>query len=159
MSEAADVMTQTEAADVLGPIDFLLLEFHSDRLTGRAGGALLDLVEQGIIRIFDLLVIQKHDDGTFSGLDIADMTADHLGGFAVFSGARSGLVGDDDVAEAAAAMEPGTTAAMLVYENTWARPFVAAARDAGAQVIASERIPADVVMDVLDALEAADAAD
>lgn len=142
--------------DVHGPIDFVLIEFSGDRFTGRAADALLDLVEQGIVRVYDLLVVRKDGDGTFSGVEITDLSSEEIGGFSAFSGARSGLLDDDDVAAAADAMEPGTVAALIVYENAWAVPFVAAARDAGGQVIAGARIPAQDVMDALDALEAAD---
>lgn len=144
--------------DVTGPIDFLLLEFDGDKMTGEAAAALFELVEQGIIRIYDLLVIRKEADGTIVGVDLNDVSAGSIGGFTAFAGARSGLLGDDDVVEAGEVLEPGTAAALLVYENTWAIPFVAAARKADAQVIASARIPADVVMRVLDELDAADAA-
>lgn len=143
-------------SDVHGPIDFILLEFPADRVTGAAAEAVMDLVDRGIIRVYDLLIISKSDDGTFSGVDVSDLTADHLGGFAAFSGARSGLLGDDDLRRAADAMRPGTIAALIVYENAWAVPFVAAARDAGGEVIASARIPAQDVMDALDALEMID---
>jgi hypothetical protein len=146
-------MTVTEAPDVHGPIDFILLEFPGDRLTGEAADALLDLVERGIVRVYDLVVIRKEEDGTFSGIDVSDLSADALGGFTVFAGAATGLLGDEDAADAAGALEPGTVAALIVYENTWAIPFVAAARSAGAQVVAGGRIPADVVMDALDQLE------
>ena len=138
---------------VHGPIDFLLIEFPGDRVTGAAADALMGLVERGIIRVYDLLIVRKADDGTFTGIDVSDVSADHVGGFAAFTGARSGLLGDDDLRQAADAMEPGTVAALIVYENSWAVPFVAAARDAGGQVIASARIPAQDVMDALDALE------
>jgi hypothetical protein len=144
--------------DVSGPIDFLLLEFDPDKLTGEVGAALFELVDQGIVRILDLLIIQKEADGSISGLELTDVSADSLGGFAAFAGARSGLLGDDDLNQAGEAMEPGTTAALLVYENAWAIPFVRAAVKADAQLIASARIPADVVMSVLDELDAADAA-
>jgi hypothetical protein len=146
------------STEVIGPIDFLLLEFDSDKMTGDAAAALFELVDQGIVRIYDLLVIRKEADGSFVGVDLNDVSADSLGGFATFAGARSGLLSDDDLAEAGGVMEPGTTAALLVYENTWAVPFVAAARKADARVIASARIPADVVMGVLDELDAAEAA-
>ena len=152
-------MNADDVSEVHGPIDFLLLEFPSDQLTGAAGDALLDLVERGVVRIYDLLVVQTHEDGSFSGIDLTDLSAEHIGGFVAFAGARSGLLGDEDLAEAASILAPGTTAVMLVYENTWAIPFVSAALDAGVQVVARERIPADVVMETLDALEAADAAD
>lgn len=147
----------TEPAEVLGPIDFLILEFDPENATGEAAAAMLDLVERGIIRIWDVLIARKDADGTFSGIDLVDLSADGLGGFAAFSGARSGLLGDDDLAEAANAMEPGTMAALIVYENAWAVPFVAAAHRMGAQVIASARIPADEILAALDELEASDA--
>jgi len=148
-------MTATDS-DVLGPIDLLVIEWREENMTGEAAAALLDLVERGIVRIFDLLVVRKDADGTFSGIDIEDLSADDLGGFVAFSGARSGLLGDDDIAEAANALEPGTMAALIVYENTWAVPFVRAAHDIGAQVVASVRIPASDVLEALDALEAAE---
>jgi len=149
-------MTSTEPNDVIGPVDFLILEFDPERATGEAAAAMLDLVERGIVRIWDLVIVEKQADGTFAGVDIVDVSADGIGGFAAFSGARSGLLGDDDIAEAANAMEPGTMAALLVYENAWAVPFVRAAMNMDAQVIASARIPADEIMAALDALEAAD---
>lgn len=136
-----------------GPIDFVLIEFAGDRLTGGAADALMDLVDRGIVRIYDLLVIRKDSDGSISGIDISDLSADHVGGFTAFAGARCGLLGDDDLRQAADAMQPGTVAALIVYENSWAIPFVAAARDAGGQLIASARIPAQDVIDALDAVE------
>jgi hypothetical protein len=139
-------------AEIHGPIDFLLLEFP-ELGDGSVADALLDLVDAGIIRIWDLLIIQKQDDGSFAGIDLTDVSADGMGGFAAFSGARSGLLGDDDVSQAADTMQPGTVAALLLYENAWAIPFVGAARAAGGEVIASARIPAQDVIDALDALE------
>lgn len=152
-------MTSTESETVYGPIDFLLLEGRAENMTGEAGAALLDLVERGIIRIYDLLVVRKEADGSFSGVELNDLSQDGLGGFAAFAGARSGLLGDDDVAEAADALEAGTVGVLIVYENTWAVPFVAAARNAGGELIASARIPATDVMAALDALEAVEAPD
>lgn len=141
--------------DVHGPIDFVLIEFTGDKFTGEGAAALLDLVESGIVRIYDILVIRKDADGTFSGFEIEDLDVDSVGAFFAFEGARSGLLGDEDVAEAAGAMEPGTVAALIVYENLWAIPFVAATLRAGGQMIASQRIPALDVMAALDAIEAA----
>jgi hypothetical protein len=145
-------MTTKPADDVTGPIDFVLLEFPRNRLTGEAGQALVDLVERGIIRLYDLMVISKDEDGRVETLEVTDPTS-ASGGFAYFAGARSGLLGDDDVAEAAGAMQPGTVAALIVYENAWAKPFVAAARNSGGELIASARIPATDVMAALEALE------
>ena len=145
--------------EVAGPVDYLLLQFPEAADTSAAGAALLDLVNNGTIRIYDLLVIRKNADGSFSGIDVTKLDAEGLGGLVAFAGARSGLLGDDDLAEVGCVMDPGTAAALIVYENTWAIPFVGAALDAKAEVIASERIPATVIMDVLDQLDAADAAD
>lgn len=147
--------TPAPITEASGPIDFLLLEFPRDQLTGAAGDALMDLVERGLIRLFDLVVISKDDNGGVDVLEVTDPTS-AAGGFAYFHGARSGLVGNDDVTEAAAAMQPGTVAALIVYENTWAAPFVAAARDSGGEVIASARIPATEIMAALEALEPTD---
>ena len=142
----------TTTTDVHGPIDFVLLEFPRDRLTGEAAQALLDLIEAGTVRLYDLMVVSKDMDGN---VEVIEMNEDASGvpGFSYFAGARSGLLGDDDVAEAAGAMEPNTLAAMIVYENTWAIPFVAAARKNGGEVVASARIPAGDIMATLDDLE------
>jgi hypothetical protein len=134
-------------------VDFVLIEFSGDRLTGGAAQALLDLVDKGIVALYDVLVVGKEDDGSIYALDLAD-GADQLGGFADLAWVRSGLLTEDDMREAAGAMQPGTLAVLIVYENTWAIPFVAAARESGGQVIAGERIPAKDVMDSLQALEA-----
>lgn len=138
--------------EVHGPIDFVLVEFESDKLDGSAGAALLDLMDQGIIQVYDIVIIQKADDGSVTGIDIADLGS-AAGAFIAFDGARSGLLSDQDLVEAGEAMNAGTTAAAIVYENTWARPFVAAAAKAGGQMIASVRIPAADVIAALDALD------
>jgi hypothetical protein len=143
--------------DVVGPVDFLLLEFDpGSNLDGSAAAALLDLVDRGLVTVLDLLVIQKEADGSFTGIDIEGLSADAVGGIVAFAGARSGLLGDDDLAEAAAALEPGTVGALIVYENTWSRPFVAAVQHTGGQVVASARIPADTVNEALELLDALD---
>ena len=140
-------------ADVHGPIDFILIEFSADRLTGAGAQALLDLVDKGIVTLYDVLVVGKADDGSVYALEMAD-DVEQLGGFANLAWVRSGLLTEDDMREAAGTMLPGTLAVLIVYENTWAVPFVAAARASGGELIAGARIPAQVVMDALDALEA-----
>lgn len=139
---------------VAGPIDFLLLEFDPAKADGSAAAALADLVDRGIVALYDIAVIAKAQDGSVAVLDIS---ANESGGFDVFAGARSGLIGDDDVAEAGVALAPGRAAALLVYENTWAIPFITAARAVDAEVIASARMPAETVIAALDALDAAEA--
>lgn len=142
-------------AEVHGPIDVVVLEFpNTDNMRGEAAAALLDLVDRGVVAIYDLLIVKKEDDGTFSGINIEDLTRDDLGGFVAFAGARSGLLGDDDLAEAGELMTPGSVAALIVYENTWARPFVAGVRAAGGELVASTRISAADVIAALDELEA-----
>jgi len=140
----------------IGPIDYLTLEFPKARLTGEGLAALVDLVDRGIIRILDLRFIKREDDGSFSALAVSDFDGDGTLDLAIFEGVESGLLDDDDLGQAASVIAPGSAAGLLVYENTWAGPFVSAMRRAGADVVASGRIPAEDVITMLDALEAAD---
>jgi hypothetical protein len=139
--------------DVHGPVDFVLIEFSGDRLTGRAAQELVSLVERGIVAVYDVMVVGKTKEGEVYAADLASGEVD-VGDFADLAWARTGLLGDEDVREAAGAMEPGKLAVLIVYENTWAIPFVAAARESGGELIAGARIPAQDVMDALEALEA-----
>lgn len=152
MSEA----TINAPTDVHGPVDFLLIQFPVDRLTGQVTPRLVELVESGIIRLYDLIVISKSEDGSVEALELRESPVAQE--FQYFAGASSGLLDDEDLRQAADAMDPGTVAALLVYENSWAVPFVAAARASGGEVIAGGRIPATVIMDALDALEQAEPA-
>jgi hypothetical protein len=141
----------------LGPIDIVVIGFPAGApMTGEAVPLLVDLVERGIIRVLDAMFVMKNEDGTFSGFDARDLDEKGVGDFAVFEGASSGLLGEEDVATAADALEPGTAAVMIVYENSWAGPFIAAVRRNGGVPIAFERIPAQDVIDALDALDAAE---
>jgi hypothetical protein len=141
-------------SEVHGPIDYVLLEFPGDRLTGRTAEVLLDLVDRGIVRIYDILVLRKAEDGTVSNVALDGSENDRLGGFSAFAGARSGMLNADDEAEAGEAITAGTTAVVIVYENSWAIPFVAAALEVGGGLVAGSRIPATDVMAALDALDA-----
>lgn len=152
MSEA----TSEADARVYGPVDFLLLEFPAEKLTGEVVPRLVDLVEAGTIRVYDLMVISKSESGEVEAVELRDSPLAQ--DFTYFAGARSGLLDDDDMQQAADAMDPGTVAALLVYENSWAIPFVAAATRAGAEVVASGRIPAPMVEEALEALETNDPA-
>jgi hypothetical protein len=139
----------------MGPIDYLIVEWPGRQPTGEALPHLIDLVDRGLIRILDLAFIAKAEDGSVATLEIADL-GDEIGVFADFEGASSGLLGDDDVEEAGNALEPGASAALLVFENSWAAPFAAAVRRSGGQLVASGRIPVQDVLAALDAVEASE---
>lgn len=139
----------------IGPIDYLLVEFPGSKLTGEGLPILADLVDRGIIHILDLVFVKKDLDGTVTVVALDDLVAGGTMNLAVFRGAASGLVGSDDIAQAGSVLEPGNSAGLLVYENSWAAPFVAAMRRAGAQVVANGRIPVQDVIDTLDATESA----
>jgi hypothetical protein len=140
----------------LGPIDVVVIAFPVGApMTGDAVPLLVDLINRGIVRVLDAMFVIKNDDGSFSGFDARGLDDKGVGDFTVFEGASSGLLGDDDVAAAAEAIEPGSAAVLLVYENRWAAPFVAAVRRNGGEVVANERIGVQDVIDALDATEAA----
>ena len=140
----------------LGPIDVVVIAYPADApMTGEAVPLLMDLVERGIVRVLDAMFVMKNEDGTFSGFEARDLDGKNVGDFAVFEGASSGLLGEEDVATAAEAVEPGSAAVMIVYENRWAAPFAAAVRRNGGVVVANHRIPVQDVVDALDAAEAA----
>ena len=129
-----------ESIDEMGPIDYLLVEWPGRQPNGEAAPILADLAERGIIRVLDLAFVTKAEDGTVAGLDLEEL-GDRVAELKLFEGASSGLLGDDDLEEAATALEPGTSAALLVYENSWAAPFASAVRRSGGQLVASGRIP------------------
>jgi Family of unknown function (DUF6325) len=140
----------------LGPVDIVVIGFPANApMTGEAVPMLLDLVDRGIIRVLDVLFVMENEDGTFSGFEAQDVEGDRIGDFKVFEGASSGLLGDEDVTTAAEAIEPGTAAVVIVYENRWAAPFAAAVRRNGGQLIDFQRISAQDLMNTLDAVEAA----
>jgi Family of unknown function (DUF6325) len=139
-----------EQLDESGPIDYIVIEWPGRQPTGEAVPLLLDLVDRGIIRILDIAFVAKDADGSVGALGI-----DEFGdAFAEFDGASSGLLGDDDLKDAAGALEPGTSAAVLVWENRWAAPLATALRRSGAQLVASGRIPVQAILASLEAAEA-----
>jgi hypothetical protein len=150
-------MQDVGAMPDVGPIDYLALEFPQAKLNGEGLGILVDLVDRGIIRLLDLRMVKREVDGTFTAAEIADFDNDGTLDLAVFEGVQSGLLDDDDLSQAANLIEPGNAVALLVWENAWAGPFVSAMRRAGAEVVASGRIPANDVVAALDALEAEEA--
>jgi hypothetical protein len=145
---------EQEQLDELGPIDVVMIGYPAGApMTGEAGSIMLDLVDRGVIRVLDAMFVTKEDDGTFSGFEARDLEAGSVGDFTVFEGATSGLLDDGDVATAADALEPGTAAALIMYENRWAAPFAAAVRRNGGRLIDNQRIPHETVLGALDAAE------
>ena len=137
-----------EQLDEMGPIDYVVLEWPGRQPTGEVAPLIVDLVDRGIIRILDVAFMVKGDDGT-----IATLEASELGGFNELDGASSGLLGADELEEAASVLEPGTSAAVLVWENRWAAPVAVALRRSGGQLVASGRIPVQAMLAALDAIE------
>ena len=143
----------TEQLQELGPIDYIVLEWAGDQpVTGEVMPLLLDLVDRGVIRILDLAFLVKAEDGSVAAIDLAEVAAQDTG-LAEFEGASSGLLGQDDLEEAAMALEPGTVAGVLVWENRWAAPVAVALRRSGGQLVASGRIPIQAIVAALDATD------
>jgi hypothetical protein len=139
----------------LGPISYLIVEFPGNKMTGEGFPILLDLVDRGIVRILDLKFITKETDGSVRALELMDLDQDGTFDIAIFEGASSGMIDDSDVAEAGSAIEPGSSAGVLIFENRWATPFVQALRRGGAELVAAGYIPQDALLESLDATEAA----
>jgi len=139
--------------DEMGPIDYIVLEWPGKQPVGDAVPLLLDLLDRGIIRILDVAFMAKDEDGTVAAIDLAGLDGGK-DGFAEFEGASSGLIGDEDVQAAAEALAPGTSAALLVWENRWAAPVAVAIRRSGGQLVASGRIPIQAILASLDEVEA-----
>jgi hypothetical protein len=145
----------TEVIAEIGPVDYLVVEFPGNKMTGDGLPLLVDLHDRGIIRILDLVFVRKELDGSVSGLVVADLDSDGELDLAVFEGASSGLLGPDDVEEAGSVLQPGSSAGILVYENLWAAPFAVALRRGGGQLVASGRIPIQAALAALDAAHVA----
>lgn len=133
----------------MGPIDYLVIEFPGSRMSGEGLPLLIDLVDRGVIRVLDLVFIRKLPDETVIRVELKE--DDHL---AVFEGASSGLLDEEDIEAAARAIETGSTAGLIVYENRWAAPLATALRRGGAQMVAGGRLPVQAVLAALDAAEA-----
>ena len=143
-----------ELLEEMGPIDYIVLEWSGDQpVTGEVMPLLLNLVDRGLIRILDLAFLVKAEDGSVAALDFAEVAAKDAG-LAEFEGASSGLLSQEDIEEAANALEPNTVAGVLVWENRWAAPVAVALRRSGGQLVASGRIPIQALIASLDAIEA-----
>jgi hypothetical protein len=137
--------------DSLGPIDYLVVEFPAgaSNFTGEMVEELVALVEGGLIRLVDILIMYKDENGEVDAMELSDL--EDLGPLQVLEAELAELLAEDDVANLAAAMEPGSTAGVLIWENLWAAPFASAARRAGGQLIADGRIPTQAIIASIEA--------
>jgi hypothetical protein len=141
--------------DEMGPVDYMVIEFPSGQMSGEGLPLLVDLVDRGIVRVLDLVFIRKLSNGSVVRMELTGSTGDGEKALEIFEGASSGLLDQGDVAAAAAVIQSGSAAALLVYENRWAAPLATALRRGGAQLVASERIPVQALLAALDAAELA----
>jgi Family of unknown function (DUF6325) len=149
-TESTETTETTESVDELGPVDWIVVEFPGSRFKGEIIPALEDLVERGIVRILDLLIMKKDDDGNLEAFELSDLDDSELGSLRSYETELAMLLSEDDVNAVAAAVEPGSTAAVLVWENSWAAPFASAVRRAGGQLVASGRIPIQALLAVIE---------
>jgi hypothetical protein len=144
-------MSSETDVDELGPVDWIVVEFPGSRFNGEIAPALADLVERDLIRVLDLLVLKKDSDGTLEAYELSDLDDGELGGLRSHEAELAMLLSEDDVNALAAAIEPGSSAAVLVWENKWAAPFGAAVRHSGGQLVASGRIPVQALLAAIEA--------
>jgi Family of unknown function (DUF6325) len=144
-------MDDVSDLDELGPVDWIVVEFPGSRFNGKIAPALSDLVERDLIRILDLLVLKKNSDGSIEAFELSDLDESELGGLRSYEGQLAMLLSEDDVSAVAAAIEPASSAAVLVWENTWAAPFASAVRHSGGQLVASGRIPIQAMLAAIEA--------
>ena len=146
-------MTDT-SLDELGPVDYLVVEFPAgaSNFTGEMAAELVALANAGTIRVVDVLILTKNEDGSVDATELSDI--EELGELEAIEAQLAELLAEDDVAHLAAAMDPGSTAGVLIWENTWAAPFAAAARRSGGQLIANGRIPIQAIIASIEADEA-----
>jgi hypothetical protein len=144
------VDNETDIAE-LGPIDWIVVEFPGSKFNGEIAPALADLVDRDLVRVLDLLVLKKESDGTLEAFELTDLDDAEVGGFRSHEQELAMLLSEEDVNAVAAAIEPGSSAAVLVWENRWAAPFGAAVRRAGGQLVASGRIPIQAMLAAIEA--------
>jgi hypothetical protein len=139
--------------DTLGPVDYVVVEFPagSANFTGEMAAELLSLVDAGTIRVIDILILAKDADGAVEAMELEDVA--DLGDLRALEAELAELLAEEDVAHLAAAMDPGSVAGVLIYENLWAAPFAAAARRSGGQLIANGRIPIQAIIASIEADE------
>ena len=146
-------MDEVDSVDELGPVDWIVVEFPGSRFNGEIAPALRDLVDRDVVRVLDLLVLKKDSDGTLEAFELSDLDTSEIGELRGYESQLAMLLSEDDVTAVAAAIEPGSSAAVLVWENTWAAPFASAVRHSGGQLVASGRIPIQALLAAVEADE------
>jgi hypothetical protein len=146
-------MDDINNVDELGPVDWIVVEFPGSRFNGEIAPALRDLVDRDLVRVLDLLVLKKDSDGTLEAFELSDLDTSEIGELRGYESQLAMLLSEDDVTAVAAAIEPGSSAAVLVWENTWAAPFASAVRHSGGQLVASGRIPIQALLAAIEADE------
>jgi len=142
----------SDGEGMLGPVDMVVIGWPADApQTGEALPIFIDLVDRGIISVLDVRGLRRNEDGTFDAFDVNQI--DEVPELSIFEGAQTGLIGDEDIRTVVEAMEPGAAAVVIVFENTWAAPFVTAVHRNGGRLVAYERIGAQDLLDAMDALE------
>jgi hypothetical protein len=140
----------TSPIDELGPVDYLVVEFPGSNFNGEILPELADLVDRGVVRVLDLVLIKKQEDGSFEGFEFDDIESGSLGELRELERELADLLSEDDIVAVAEALDPGSTAALLVYENLWAAPFASAVRRSGGQLVANGRIPVQALIGALE---------
>ena len=146
-------MDEVDDVDELGPVDWIVVEFPGSKFNGQIAPALLDLVERDLIRLLDLLVLKKDADGSLEAFELSDLDQGEIGDLRTYESELAMLLSEEDVNSLAAAIEPGSSAGVLVWENTWAAPFASAVRRSGGQLVASGRIPIQALLAAIEADE------
>jgi Family of unknown function (DUF6325) len=150
MTDTAMEMTNT-SLDTLGPVDYLVVEFPAgaSNFTGEMAKELVALVDSGAIRVIDVLILTKNDDGSVDAMELSDI--EELGELQAVEAELAELLAEEDVVNLAAAMDPGSVAGVLIWENLWAAPFASAVRRSGGQLIANGRIPIQAIIASIEA--------
>lgn len=152
-------MEEVDAVDELGPVDWIVVEFPGSKFNGQIASALRDLVERDLVRVLDLLVLKKDADGSLEAFELSDLDEGEIGELRGYESELAMLLSEEDVTSLAAAIEPGSSAGVLVWENTWAAPFASAVRRSGGQLVASGRIPIQALLAAIEVDENEEAAE
>jgi len=154
MTDMTTELVQNTDLDSLGPVDYIVVEFPAgaSTFTGEMAEELLALVDSGTIRVIDVLILTKNEDGTVDAMELSDI--EQLGPLRRVEAQLAELLAEEDVEHLAAALDPGSTAGVLIWENLWAAPFASAARRSGGQLIATGRIPIQAIIASIEADDA-----